>query len=250
MISFSGRVAQQFPLTKSSWSAQERVKIGGLINLLLGKGAIEKCDPHPQQFLSRIFVIPKSDGSDRLILNLRELNSSIQTEHFKLEDGKTVRQLLNRGSFYPSIDLKDAYHLIPVSYVFTKLMKPVMTSLRERGYVSVIYLDDILLFGNSVHKCQINIQVTCQLLESLGFVINGKESQFVPSVICKYLGFVYNSRNMTIELPQDKKERVKLQIKKVSTSNKCSIREYATFIGTLGACCTALTYGMGSSEGV
>ena len=50
MIPFSGRVVQRFPLTGSSWSAQERVKIGGLINVLLGKGAIEKCDPHPQQF--------------------------------------------------------------------------------------------------------------------------------------------------------------------------------------------------------
>ena len=68
-IPFSGRVAQRFPLTELSWPAQERVKIGGLIKVLLGKGAIEKCDPHPQQFLSRIFVIPKSDGSDRLILN-------------------------------------------------------------------------------------------------------------------------------------------------------------------------------------
>ena len=48
---------------------------------------------------------------------------------------------------------------------------------------------------------------------------------------------------MTIELPQCKKERVKLQIKKVCKLNKCSIREFATFMGTLGACCTALTYG-------
>ena len=135
------------------------------------------------------------------------------------------------------------FGLCTAPYVFTKLMKPVMTSLRERGYVSVIHLDDILLFGNSVHERQINVQVTCQLLESLGFVINGKKSQLVPSVTCKYLGFVYNSRNMTIELPQDRKERVKLQIKKVSKLNKCSIRKFATFIGTLGVCCTALTYG-------
>ena len=48
MIPFSGRLAQRFPLTESSWSAQERVKICGLINVLLGKGAIEKCNPHPQ----------------------------------------------------------------------------------------------------------------------------------------------------------------------------------------------------------
>ena len=87
-----------------------------------------------------------------------------------------------------------------------------------------------------------NVQVTCQLLESLGFVINSKKSQLVPSVICKYLGFVYNSRNMTTELPQYKKRKVKLQIKKVSKLKKCSIRELATFIGTSGACCSVLRY--------
>ncbi|CAD6227319.1 GSCOCG00011975001-RA-CDS, partial [Cotesia congregata] len=75
--------------------------------------------------------------------------------------------------FMGSVDIKDAYFAIPIHksnrkylrfrfqaqlyeftclpfgfcespYVFTKLMKPVMTYLRSMGFLSVIYLDDIL----------------------------------------------------------------------------------------------------------
>ena len=36
---------------------------------------------------------------------------------------------------------------------FTKLLKPVFSLLRSQGFVSVYYLDDILLFGNSPQDC-------------------------------------------------------------------------------------------------
>lgn len=271
-IPFTEKVVQHTSPTEQNWSNEERLKVTEQIKILLGKGAIEKCNPNPRQFLSRIFIIPRSDGSDRMILNLKDLNRFIDTVHFKLEDGRTVRQLLNRGSFLASIDLKDAYHLISVAptdrvylrfqfegqlyqytclpfglctapFVFTKLLKPVMTKLRELGYLSVIYLDDILLFGSSFSDCRDNVQKTCCLLQKLGFVINIKKSQMVPSRTYKYLGFIYDSLKMTIELPQDKRERIKNQIIKFSKLNKCSIREFAAFIGSLGSCCSALTYG-------
>lgn len=83
-----------------------------------------------------------------------------------------------------TIDIKDAYFLIPISekhrkylrfyfegqiyeyncmpfglnvapWLFTKLMKPIMTRLTEMGFISVIYLDDILLFGNTYRECYV-----------------------------------------------------------------------------------------------
>lgn len=83
-----------------------------------------------------------------------------------------------------SIDLQDAYFLVPIAekykkflcfefnnklyefnclpfglctapYVFTKLLKPVAQKLRSEGLVSVIYLDDILLFGKSKELCHL-----------------------------------------------------------------------------------------------
>lgn len=100
-----------------------------------------------------------------------------------------------------SIDLKDAYYLIRIAsssrkylrfrfanvlyefnclsfglctapYTFTKILKPVISYLREWGYLSVIYLDDLLLLGETHASCLENVQKTVSLLESLGFIIN------------------------------------------------------------------------------
>lgn len=49
-------------------------------------------------------------------------------------------------------------------YVFTKLLKPVAAYLRSREFASVLYLDDILIVGNSFEDCKINIRETSSLL--------------------------------------------------------------------------------------
>lgn len=43
-----------------------------------------------------------------LFLNLKKLNSFIDTEHFKLEDTRTACKLMSKDCFMASIDLKEA----------------------------------------------------------------------------------------------------------------------------------------------
>lgn len=251
---------------------QDRHIIRDQIGTLIKKGALRRCKSVPGQFISNIFIVPKPDGSYRLILNLKGLNKFITTEHFKLEDGKTVQKLITSECFMATIDLKDAYHLIRVKdsdrkflrfffegelyeytclpfglstapYTFTKLLKPVMTKLREENYLSVIYLDDLLVFGTSYAKCLKNVENTCSLLESLGFILNKNKSNLIPSTRCKYLGFIYDSKKMTLELPDEKKENLKKLIEKFEKKQTCIIREFSGFIGTLGSCCPTLKYG-------
>lgn len=155
------------------WSGLDSCLVKEQIRKLLDKRAIQKCDPVAGQFISKIFLVPKPDGSHRLILNLKLLNEFIIKEHFKLEDHKTVLNMLEQNSFLATIDLKDAYYLVRIRkpdrkylrfyfdgnlyefsclpfglstapYTFTKIMKPVVGYLRSRGFVSVLYLDDFL----------------------------------------------------------------------------------------------------------
>lgn len=74
-------------------------------------------------------------------------------------------------------------------------MKPVVSWLRNSGYTSVIYLDDILLIENSEVKCQESVQVTVELFKKLGFLINKRKSHKVPSIRCRFLGNIYDSKN-------------------------------------------------------
>lgn len=171
-----------------------------------------------------------------------------------------------------TLDLKDAYYLIPIAeehkkylrflfngqcfefnclpfglntapWVFTKIMKPVICYLREVGHLSVIYLDDILLLGLSRRNCQDNVDQTCALLNSLVFIINTEKSKLSPSRHCSYLGLDFYSESMTIQLSKQKSEKCLGEICKFWLKRSCKIRDFASFIGSLGSCCQATKYG-------
>lgn len=242
------------------------------IDKLLKLGAISPCRRSKNDFCSSIFLAPKSNGTKRFILNLKALNKFIETTHFKMEDHRTAARLLPRSGFMANIDLKEAYLLVPIvkkhrkylrfefdgncyefnampyglsvaPRVFTKLMKELMNHLRSKGYMSVIYLDDVLCIGNSYTECKHNINKTLDLLQCLGFVINYDKSNLEPRQVCRFLGFIYNSVDMTLSLPEEKRKGIMQLVKKFITLPRCSIRELSQFIGVLTAACPAIRYG-------
>ncbi|XP_018404624.1 PREDICTED: uncharacterized protein LOC108781208 [Cyphomyrmex costatus] len=186
-----------------------------IINLS-NKGAIELVSDCEDQFLSSFFVIRKSPGGWRFILNLKRLNEYIIAPHFKMEDWRTVVNLLSPNDFLTSIDLQDAYFLIPIHqedrkflrfrfrsqlfqfrvlpfdlasapYIFSKILRPILHTLREKGFFSVAYLDDFLLIGPSYDQCRNNVRATVNLLTSLDFIINERKSMLTPSKVARFL---------------------------------------------------------------
>lgn len=239
---------------------------------LLHSNFISPCTPCEGQFLSPVFTVAKPNGSHRFILNLKELNKFISVSHFKMEDYRTALKLLNKNDFMSTIDLKDAYFLISVDkddrkrlrfkwksqlyefnvlpfgictapFVYTKLLKPVLECLRSSGFLSVNYLDDFLCIGKSYDDCLTNVNTTKSVLESLGFVINYKKSVMTPSKNCKFLGFILNTTDMIITLPDEKKQRIRNRTIKLMRINKCTIRYFAKYIGLLTSACPAVSYG-------
>ena len=90
---------------------------------LMDKGSVRECRPCKGQFISSYFLIDKSNGQKRFILNLKKLNRFINPPHFKLEDHKTVTRLLTPNCYMASIDLKDAYLLVPVAEKYRKYLR-------------------------------------------------------------------------------------------------------------------------------
>lgn len=68
------------------------------------------------------------------------------------------------------------YGLSIAPKVFTKIMKEVVTHLRQRGFKSVVYLDDICCIGDNYEDCMNNVNETIKLLECLGFIVNYDKS--------------------------------------------------------------------------
>jgi len=190
-----------------------------------------------------------------------------------MEDVKTVTQILGKDYYMAKIDLKSAYHSIPIANedrkflrfrwkgilyeytclpfglctaprVFTKLLKPVVAYLRNKGYISVVFIDDLLLIGLNYDMCIANITSTLSLLESLGFTINYDKSVITPTRKLEYLGFQLDTIEMTIQLPKHKKEKILKLIPTILNRPTFTIHDCAKVIGTLVAASPAVPYSL------
>lgn len=213
------------------------------------------CSEKEDQVLPPFFLDKKPNGSNRFILNLKKLNKYILKQQFKLEDIRTAVHLIFPNYFLSSVDLDDAYYLIPIykdsrkylrfkfnntlyefvclpfglctaPFVFTRVMKAVVKFLRNEGFSSVIYLDDFLCIESSFEKCRENVRETIKLLEWLGFLINYKKSKLLPSQRYLFLGFIIDTKKYAIELPEEKRNNIFSALEKFLNRNKCSIREF------------------------
>ena len=235
------------------------------------KGAIVRCSEVEGQILSPYFLVRKPDGKDRFILNLKILNQFMVKNHFKLENLSTVEQLLCQNDFVASIDMKDAYLLIPLHvesrkfvrfkfknqifefvslafglspapHTYTKLMKVPISYLRSLGFTNVYYLDDYLAIERTKEKCVENIMTAVKLLQSLGFIINYKKSHINPTQSTIFLGIEIDTKNYCFKLPTEKREHLISLVKHFLTLERCTIRTFAFLIGKLISCCTAIEY--------
>ena len=84
------------------------------------KGTIEKCKFKKDQFLSPYLLSAKLDGTDRFILNLKNVNEFITYNHFKLEDIRTTAKIIYSNYKMCNLDLQDAYFLVPVNKNYRK----------------------------------------------------------------------------------------------------------------------------------
>lgn len=163
----------------------------------------------------------------RLILNLKRFNKSVTYHHFKMDSLFTITKLITRHCYMASLDLKDTYNSVPVCVehrkflrflwenqiyeftclpkglscapqIFTKLLKPPLSGLHKLGHISVAYLDDIYLQGQSLQGCVANVIDTIVLLSKLGFVIHPEKSCPKPTQTLTIWGFLIDSVTMTI----------------------------------------------------
>lgn len=262
----------QHSVRETKVNSIESVLLDQEINSLLGKGVIETANHCDGEFISTVFIRKKSNGKNRLILNLKSLNESVEYVHFKMESLQSAMRLMKKHAYMVSIDLRDAYYAINVSpefrkYLrfiwkgqlyqftcmpnglsnaprkFTKLLKPVFKLLRSKGFLSVVYLDDSYLQGQTFQQCLLNMCETKALLTDLGFLINYDKSILLPTQEIVFLGYKLNSKTMLVSLTEQKVNNLKSAVKKLQSSKTCTIRQLAEVIGLLSAYSIAIILG-------
>ena len=198
-------------------AALEEVTLG-----LIAKGAVELVPLPSPGFYSRLFVVWKTSGSWRPVIDLSHLNRFVDVSHFQMETIQSVLLSVRQGDWMASIDLKEAYLQVPVHpasrrflrfvfrgsvyqfkalcfglstapQVFTRVMAPVSAILHSLGIRMRRYLDDWLVQSSSREALLRDLQTVLGLCHELGIVINPLKSNLVPSQVVQYLGVVIDS---------------------------------------------------------
>ena len=211
----------QHKLPNQIFSKHEYPIVRQEVHKLLEKCVIAKVSPIPGQILSNVFLRPKKDGTHRLILNLKRFNESVSHYHFKMDSLSTITKLVTQNCYMASVDMKDAYYSIPIRSsdrkflrliwegelyeftclpnglscapcIFTKTLKPPLSTLHKQRHIAVAHLDDLYLQGQTYEKCVQNVIDTTVLLDKLGLVVHPQKSTFIPTQVLTILGFVIN----------------------------------------------------------
>ena len=209
------------------------------VDALLMKGAIERVtNVKSLGFYSRLFLVPKKTGDLRPVIDLSTLNRHMVVPHFKMETQGCVRSAIRSQEWTVSIDIRDAYLHVPMHQAvckylrfvvnkkvyqftclpfglatspreFTKLLRPVISLLRQQGVKLHVYLDDWLIRADTPEEAQLHAQTTIKVLQILGWIINFEKSDLTPSQDFQFIGMQFNTRRFTVApLP---KMRVKVQ---------------------------------------
>ena len=198
-------------------AALEEVTLG-----LIAKGAVELVPLPSPGFYSRLFVVWKTSGSWRPVIDLSHLNRFVDVSHFQMETIQSVLLSVRQGDWMASIDLKEAYlqvlvhpasrHFLRFVFrgqvyqfkalcfglstapqVFTRVMAPVSAILHSLGIRMRRYLDDWLVQSSSRESLLRDLQTVLALCHELGIVINPLKSNLIPSQVVQYLGVVIDS---------------------------------------------------------
>ncbi|XP_063976551.1 uncharacterized protein LOC135162242 [Diachasmimorpha longicaudata] len=193
------------------------------IDLLKLQRVLEPPKREGPSFISRIFLVTKSNGDPCPIFDLRGLNIHVQTQKFRLISHHQIPEFLQNGDFMTRIDIFQAYFHVPIAESHRQLLRLVyngellqMTSLpfslssaphtfamisnwvaetiRSLGVRLIVYLDDFLLACQNRSKLMVPTEETVKLLTHLGWVVNLEKCDLTPNQRMDFLGFTWDSK--------------------------------------------------------
>lgn len=143
------------------------------------------------------------DGGNRFVVILRKLNQFIPFQNFKMKSLFCLRKSLQDGNYMGKLNMKYAYFPVPLRHsprtyvrfscsgnlyeflclcfglrlssapkIFTKLLKMPISIPRRINIWIVIYLDNMLMMGQTLEEILIARDTVILLLQNLVFVLN------------------------------------------------------------------------------
>ena len=193
--------------------------VSDAIDMLQALGCILEVGEPP--FIVDPLTVSSRNDKKRLILDLRHVNPQLGHCRFKCEDFNTMREVLSGGAFLYAFEIKSAYHHVPVHphfhtylgfswgsssgqryyhfvvlsfglstgpFVFTKIVKAVVSKWRSECKLVGMYLDDRLDGAASEPLAKRHANEVHSLLIDLGFLISEEKCHWESSKHAQWLG--------------------------------------------------------------
>ena len=231
---------------------------------MLLKGAIREVAPSQNEVVSGYFARPKkTKGKFRPIVSLKYTNRFIRKQKFRMTTPADIKAWIKEDWFFTSIDLADAYFTIPLhregsrftrfkwrqktfeylvimfglgpsARVFTKMLRPVLKFIRRKFNIWILaYIDDLIIQAVSAEQCYRHAEIVILILQCLGYGVNFEKSSLVPSKEIEHLGFTWDSRKMTVSIPQVKVDKITERAGGMLKEGKCTANQLRSLLGTL-----------------
>ena len=104
----------------------------------------------------------------------------------------------------------------------------------------IVYIDDILLLGDSPNQVETHLKALVFLLTNLGFIINYSKSITTPTQKIEYLGLLVDSTSLHLSLPGEKLHQIRMEVNQIKQKSHITARQLAQLIGKLNATAQAV----------
>ena len=255
------------PQDSQAWEA-----LDSEVSSLLSKGAVEEADPNSPGFYGRLFVVPKSSGGLRPVLDLSALNRFLRPLHFRMETPSSIRDSIHKGDYAASIDLQDAYFhilihprhrkwlrfswngrvfqfralpfgLAPAPWIFSKVVRELCIALRRLGIRIKVYLDDWLILASRSTICSQHIQTVITWCNRLGFIPNYGKSELIPDQQFTFLGIHFDTVAWTVSPSDQRILRLQTSLSLLLRQRQASASALASLLGSMESLSLVLPLG-------
>ena len=97
----------------------------------------------------------------------------------------------------------------------------------------MIYIDDTLIMAKSSSEMTTSLQLTMEMMEKAGFMMNYSKSQLSATTCIDFLGFTIDTVKFTVSLTNTKLENLTKSINHALKAKKMSIRQLSRIIGKI-----------------
>uniref|UniRef100_A0A8C2GGE5 Gypsy retrotransposon integrase-like protein 1 n=2 Tax=Cyprinus carpio TaxID=7962 RepID=A0A8C2GGE5_CYPCA len=229
-LGYTDRVKHEIHLTDDSPISQPYRRIPPTqfeevkehISGLLRKGVIQESS---SSFASPIVLVRKADGSLRLCVDYRRLNSKTKRDAFPLPRIDESLDALGGAQVFSTIDLASGYHQVAVHEkdrpktafttpfglyefrrmpfglcnapaTFQRLMQAIMSDLVFQ--IVLIYLDDLLVYSSTFHEHLVRLETVFKRLRETGLKVKIEKCHFLQAEV-RFLGHQVSAQGVSTD---------------------------------------------------